>query len=105
MSKIKRYLYPDIYELIDGVEEAPTMRDQLEARAKQSVCACWHYDLANAIEDQTEADLKAIINNPYHMHEQQDEDDWRDDCPQYKADQAEAIRDAKREGGCIDTLY
>ena len=43
--------------------------------------------------------------NKIVMHEQQDEDDWRDDCPQYKADQAEAIRDAKREGGCIDTLY
>lgn len=99
MSKIKRYLYPDIYELIDGIEEAPTKRDQLEAKAKQSVCACWYYELANSLDDHTEADLKAIINNPYYIHEQQDEDDWQDDCPQYKADQAEAIRDARREDG------
>ena len=99
MSKIKRYIYPDLYELIDGIEEEPTMRDQLEARAKYSVCACWHYELANSIEDCTEADLKAIINNPYHLHEQEDGDDWQDDCTEYKADQAEAIRDGLREDG------
>ena len=101
MSKIKRYLYPDLYELIDGIKGEPTMRDQLEARAKQSVCSCWHYELANNIEDHTEADLKAIINNPYFIHEQQDEDDWQDYCAEFKADQAEAIRDARREDGLI----
>ena len=94
MSKIKRSFMQEEYATLDGLN-----RQALEEEAKKACCACWYYDLTNTVEDYTEDDLKAIINNPYYIHEQQDEDDWQDDCPQYKAERAEQIRDAKREDG------
>ena len=46
-------------------------RDSLERMAQENVCTCFHFDLANAIEDMEDAELQQIINNPQAPHYQQ----------------------------------
>lgn len=97
MSKTKRHYMPELYELIDGVKASEPTHEELEQQAKQAVCACWYYDLANEAEYMTADDLKAIIADPYHVHKVNMDD--LNECPMYQAEQAETIRDARREDG------
>ena len=97
MSKIKRYAFPDLYQLIDGIEEAPSTREQLEAKAKHIACACYYYDIANEAENMTDEDLMAIVADPYYAHKVNMDD--MSECPEYQAEQAETIRDSLREDG------
>lgn len=95
MSKIKRSFMQEEYATLDGLN-----RQALEEEAKKACCACWYYDIANEAEYMGIEDLKAIIADPYHAHRvQEDGEDWQEDCPQYQAEQAETIRDARREDG------
>lgn len=96
MSKIKRAYFPEIYQLIDGIQEVPMERDTLEAEAKQAICACYYYDLCDNIEQASDEELRAIIADSYHAHEVMDD---RDECPEYQTEQAEKILDANREDG------
>lgn len=36
-------------------------RDVLESKAMEAVCACWYYELADVLEEATEADLIRVI--------------------------------------------
>lgn len=36
-------------------------REELEVMAMDAVCACWYYDLADTIEETTDADLIHVI--------------------------------------------
>ena len=111
MSLTKRLYMPEIYEEIDGIKAEDTSRSDLETQAKQAICSCWYYELANAIEETPDEELRKIIANPYHVHETMDEaGEWEEDCTQYQAEygvtpqeklmeQAEILRDSMREDG------
>lgn len=45
-----------------------TTRDQLEAKARQNVCACYAYELPNGIEYLDDAALEAIIADGMACH-------------------------------------
>lgn len=43
-------------------------REELEAKAKESVCSCWAYTLAGAMDETPDDELRAIIHNPMAPH-------------------------------------
>lgn len=69
----------------------------LKRKAQQAICTCYHYDLANMLDDLTSEELEHIIKNPQAGHLANDEP--LTDCPEYKQEQAEVIRDGLREEG------
>lgn len=71
-------------------------RQQLEEKAQQAICTCFHYDLANSMPDLSDEELQQIIADPYTGHQEPDD---KDECPEYIAEQAEIQRDQAREDG------
>jgi hypothetical protein len=71
--------------------------EQLKRKAEQAVCACYYYELVNAVDDMTSEDLQMIVNDPFYCHKIND--DEMDDCPQWQHEHAETIKDGMREDG------
>jgi hypothetical protein len=47
-------------------------REDLEKAAQSNVCTCFHFDLADTIEEVSDEDLQHIIDDPMaaHYHQQ-----------------------------------
>lgn len=45
-------------------------RRQLERQALKNVCACWHFDLANMMDETSDDDLRAVIEDAQHFHKE-----------------------------------
>lgn len=97
MSKTKRFYFPEIYQELPVIPEK-TDREILEAEALKAVCACYYYDLADTIDSLSEFDLSQIISDPENLHRMNDPEEL-EECPEYLASRAEAIRDSNREDG------
>lgn len=74
-----------------------TYKEDLKKQAQQAICTCYHYELANILDDLTTEELQHVINVKYSGHLANDDD--LAECPEYQAEQAEAIRDGLREDG------
>lgn len=66
-------------------------REDLEQQALQSVCACYHYHLADTVSETPDDELKEIIEDSYALHTAIGET-WKD-CPEWAMEREEVLAD------------
>ena len=68
-------------------------RKELEQAALKSVCACWHYDLHNRMDETDDDSLKKVIEDPQYFHKhnqlynpvsQEEYEEELRDCPSFE---------------------
>lgn len=43
-------------------------REDLETQAQQAICPCWHYELANSMDETTDIELEKIVADGQYVH-------------------------------------